>query len=106
MKSIITDRGPGDDDASAILWCLELGEVDIQALTITQGNVELEKCVVNGLRVLEAAGRADIPLYQGVAKPLVRPVRYAHWIHAQDGLGDAGIPYPKFDQPKGMTLPK
>ncbi len=103
MKRIIIDTDPGDDDASAILWCLASGAVDVEALTITHGNVELEKCVINGLRILEAAGRTDIPVYQGAAKPLVRPARYAHWIHAEDGLGDAGIPAPKIHAAEGYA---
>lgn len=94
MKHIIIDTDPGDDDASAVLWLLASGEVEVDALTVTHGNVELEKCVNNALRILEIAGRTDIPVFIGAAKPLIRPARHAHWIHGGDGLGDAGVPEP------------
>lgn len=94
MKHIIIDTDPGDDDASAVLWMLASGAVEVDALTVSYGNVEREKCVRNALRILEIAGRTDIPVYVGAAKPMIRPARHAHWIHGEDGLGDCGIPDP------------
>lgn len=75
MKRVIIDTDPGDDDAAAILFCLGSGVVQVEALTITDGNVEMEKCARNALMILEAAGRSDIPVYRGASKPLVRPSR-------------------------------
>lgn len=95
MKRIIIDTDPGDDDAAAILFCLGSGVVQVEAITVVAGNVEVEKCARNALMVLEAAGRSDIPVYVGASKPLLRAPRFAKWIHGEDGLGDTNLPLPK-----------
>jgi len=100
MKRVIIDTDPGDDDAAAILFCLGSGTVQVEALTITDGNVEVEKCARNALMILEAAGRTDIPVYVGASKPLIRPSRHAKWIHGEDGLGDTHLP-----EPTGKSAP-
>lgn len=103
MKRVIIDTDPGDDDAAAILFCLGSGVVQVEALTITDGNVEMEKCARNALMILEAAGRSDIPVYRGASKPLVRPSRHAKWIHGEDGLGDTNLPPPQSQVAEGYA---
>lgn len=93
-KPVIIDTDPGDDDATSILWAIASGKVDVKALTVTNGNVGVDKCVINALRTLEVAGYTDIPVYGGAYRPLVRPTRDASWIHGKDGLGDQGFPMP------------
>lgn len=100
-KPVIIDTDPGDDDAASILWAIASGQVDIKALTITNGNVGVDKCVINALRVLEVAKRTDIPVYGGAYRPIVRPAIDASWIHGEDGLGDAGFPMPKTKPAEG-----
>jgi inosine-uridine nucleoside N-ribohydrolase len=92
---LIIDTDPGDDDAVSILWAIASGKFDIKALTVTNGNVGVDKCVINALRTLEIAGRPDIPVYGGAYRPLIRPVIDASWIHGMDGFGDCGFPLPK-----------
>jgi len=94
MKRVIIDTDPGDDDAAAILWCLASDNIQVEALTITHGNVEVDKCAQNALVLLEIAGRQDIPVYKGVDKPLLRPAWHAKWIHGEDGFGDVDLPVP------------
>ena len=93
-KPVIIDTDPGDDDATSILWAIASGKVDIKALTVTNGNVGVDKCVINALRTLEVAKRTDIPVYGGAYRPIVRPAIDASWIHGEDGLGDVGFPLP------------
>jgi len=96
LKPVIIDTDPGDDDSASILWVLASGKFDVKALTVTNGNVGVDKCVINALRVLEVAGRTDIPVYKGAYRPLVRQVENAEWIHGNDGLGDVpGLPLPE-----------
>lgn len=102
-QAVIIDTDPGDDDAASILWAIACGKFDIKALTISNGNVGVDWCVVNALRTLEAAKRTDIPVYAGAYRPLVRPAIEAEWIHGKDGLGDAGIPLPKAKPAKGYA---
>jgi inosine-uridine nucleoside N-ribohydrolase len=93
-KPVIIDTDPGDDDAASILWAIACDQFDIKALTISNGNVGVDKCVINALRTLEIAKRTDIPVYGGAYRPLVRPPIEASWIHGKDGFGDLGFPMP------------
>jgi inosine-uridine nucleoside N-ribohydrolase len=94
-KRVIIDTDPGVDDAAAILFALGSPELRVEAITTVYGNAELEQCTRNALAILEAAGRADIPVYRGAAKPLLREARFAQFIHGEDGLGDAGLGVPR-----------
>ena len=90
MKRVIIDTDPGIDDAAAILMALASPELEVVALTTTFGNASVETCTDNALRVLEAAGRSDIPVFVGAGKPLLRPANagWASHIHGGDGLGE------------------
>jgi pyrimidine-specific ribonucleoside hydrolase len=58
------------------------------AVTAVFGNVGLETTAVNARRLLALAGRTDVPVAEGAARPLVYPQaqRAGRWHHA-DGLG-------------------
>lgn len=92
---VIIDTDPGVDDTVSIIWLIANGSVDIKALTVTSGNVGLDKCVLNALRIVELCKRTDIPVYAGAYCPLIRPSVDASWVHGKDGLGDAEFPLPK-----------
>ena len=96
MQRIIIDTDPGIDDAAAILMALASPELSVDAVTTIFGNGPVEMCTANARRVLSSAGRTDIPVYQGSAKPLVRPPNrnWALHIHGNDALGETGIPLP------------
>lgn len=100
---IIIDTDPGDDDAASIIWALSAPHLDVKALTIAHGNVGMEKCAINALRVLELCKRTDIPVYKGAWKPILVPARDAAWIHGEDGLGDAGFPLPSIKAAEGYA---
>ena len=89
MKRVIIDCDPGIDDTAAILLALASPELEVVAITTTYGNASVETCAANALRVLEAAGRSDIPVFMGAGKPLLRPANegWASHIHGGDGLG-------------------
>src|SRR5262249_54848270 len=72
ITPIVIDCDPGQDDAIAILLALASPEVDVRAITTVAGNQTLEKTTRNALKVLELAGRADIPVAAGAAGPLRR----------------------------------
>lgn len=95
MKRIIIDADPGVDDAAAILLALASPELSVEAITTVYGNGRVEQSTRNALIILESAGRGDIPVYQGVSKPLMRPPLTAHEVHGNDALGDAGLPAPR-----------
>lgn len=100
---VIIDTDPGIDDAASISWVLANKKFDVKALTITCGNVGLNACVTNGLRILEVAGRPDIPLYVGAYRPIIKPLLNASYAHGSDGLGDTGLPMPSIKPQPGYA---
>jgi len=95
MNRIILDVDTGIDDALAIILALRLGGLKVEAVTTVAGNVEVEMATANTLRVLELAGRPDIPVAQGASKPLLRPLCTAREVHGEGGLGNTRLPAPK-----------
>lgn len=92
MRKIIIDTDPGIDDALAILLALSAKEeLDVLALTTVNGNVDVEKVTKNAFKILDVAGRADIPVYKGNGKPLVRENSMPADCHGDDGLGNIGM---------------
>ena len=91
---IILDCDPGHDDAIAILLALASPEVDLRAVTTVSGNQTLDKTTNNALRVLELAGRADIPVYAGADAPFVRHRDVAAHVHGESGLDGPDLPQP------------
>lgn len=96
MKSVIIDADPGIDDAAAILLALASPELSVEAITTVYGNGPVEASTRNARRILHAAGRQDVPVYSGAARPLLRDPSpgWASAVHGHDALGDAGIPDP------------
>lgn len=62
---------PPGDDGMALLLALQSPEVTILGITTVAGNESLERGTSDVLRLLEIAGRADIPVYRGADMPLV-----------------------------------
>lgn len=91
---IIIDTDPGIDDALAFLLALASPEVQLEALTTTQGNVTLENATRNALTVLELAQASHIPVASGSVLPLVQPLRASTQVHGRTGLGNAVLPAP------------
>jgi purine nucleosidase len=92
---IIIDTDPGIDDALAFLLALASPEVQIEALTTTQGNVTVDKATRNALSVLELAHASHIPVAQGSVVPLIQPLLAGEITHGQSGIGNANLPEPK-----------
>jgi inosine-uridine nucleoside N-ribohydrolase len=87
-RRVIIDTDPGVDDAQAILFALFCGEVQVDALTAVFGNVPAKVAAENAMWLLEIAGRPEIPVYLGVAEPLVRRrLTYAPEVHSKWGFG-------------------
>ena len=89
---VILDTDPGIDDSLAILLTLSSPEVELLGVSVTGGNCSLSDGVRNALSVLALAGRPDIPVYPGVAVPLIRPPYTAPETHGDAGLGYARLP--------------
>jgi inosine-uridine nucleoside N-ribohydrolase len=66
-----TDLGFASDDAMALLILLQSERADLLGVTVVTGNDWASQEVANALRLLEIAGRPDVPVYPGAARPLV-----------------------------------
>ncbi len=95
MRPVILDVDPGVDDALAILMAVHSPEMELIGLTTVSGNVPLDQTTENALKVLELAGRTDVPVCMGAAKPLVRQPHYTYEVHGPEGLGAADLPDPE-----------
>jgi len=92
---VIIDTDPGVDDALALLLAMRSPELKIEAITAVAGNVPLDLTLPNALRMVEIAGRRDIPVAAGAKSPLVRRLVTAAYAHGENGLGGAVFPEPK-----------
>lgn len=93
-RPFIIDTDTASDDAVALIMALRWPDVAVKAITVVAGNVGLDQCVRNALYTVELCG-ADVPVYRGAEKPLLRPAAPADWFHGRDGLGDMNYPAPK-----------
>ena len=102
---IILDTDGGVDDAMAIIMALNSPQLDLKAITVLAGNIDVDQACYNVLQVLSIAQPNSLPIVaRGCEKPLVRPPFNAAGIHGADGLGElerfkdtAGTArYPKF----------
>ncbi|MEU3346902.1 nucleoside hydrolase [Streptomyces sp. NPDC006700] len=91
---VIIDCDTGVDDAIALLFAVRHPGLDLRAVSCVAGNTDVDQVVRNTLTVLEQAGAPDVPVARGAARPLLEPLRTAHHVHGEDGMGDLGLPAP------------
>ncbi len=91
---LILDVDTGVDDALALLYAVASPEADLIAATCVMGNVSVEQATENTLAVLEAAGRPDVEVARGAARPLARDHVPFPVVHGERGLGRAAPPPP------------
>jgi inosine-uridine nucleoside N-ribohydrolase len=72
-RKLILDCDTGTDDAVAIMLAALHPDLDLLGVATVNGNVEVARCTDNTLRTLDWIGRGDIPVYEGLARPIVRP---------------------------------
>jgi inosine-uridine nucleoside N-ribohydrolase len=92
---VLIDCDPGHDDAIALLLALASPELELLGVTTVAGNQTLAKTTANALRVLELAGRGDIPVAAGASRPLVRELHVASHVHGETGLDGPALPEPR-----------
>jgi inosine-uridine nucleoside N-ribohydrolase len=91
-RPVVLNVDTGVDDACALLLAARHPALDLRAVSCVGGNAPLDLVVTNTLTVLDAAGRPDVPVAAGSARPLLEDVRDARHVHGQDGLGDLDWP--------------
>ncbi|MFP4210793.1 MAG: nucleoside hydrolase [Alkalispirochaeta sp.] len=99
QHSIIIDTDPGIDDAMAIFYALGAPEIDVVGITTVFGNAPVETTTRNALSLLEIAGRQDIPVARGAARPLASAYRGSvDHVHGADGQGNVALPPPAIEE--------
>jgi inosine-uridine nucleoside N-ribohydrolase len=93
LRKVIIDTDPGVDDALALLFAMRSPELKIEAITVMAGNVGVELGLLNALRMVQIAGRNDIPVGAGAQRPLERSLVKAT-SHGTNGLGGIEFPVP------------
>ncbi|MGB2983258.1 MAG: PfkB family carbohydrate kinase [Candidatus Bipolaricaulia bacterium] len=91
MRRFLIDTDTASDDAVALVMALRYPDVQVEAIAVVAGNVPLEQGVRNALYTVERCG-CDVPVYRGIASPLLRPLETAQFCHGEDGMGDIGLP--------------
>ena len=90
---ILTD--PGQDQAAAILMILGRRDAfDVLGLVATAGNIHLDHTINNCMKLMELAGRPDIPVFAGCPHPIIRPLVMAEHVHGPTGLDGPDLPQP------------
>jgi len=93
--TIIIDCDPGQDDAINLLLAMSSpDELDILGITAVAGNVPLALTERNARLMCDIAGRSDIPVYAGCARPMVRDLVTAEHVHGTTGIDGAEISEP------------
>ncbi|HEY0925256.1 nucleoside hydrolase [Brevundimonas sp.] len=87
-QSLIIDCDPGVDDAVALMLAFGAEELDLLAVTTVGGNVPVEKTARNARMLRQIAGRPDVPVFMGAARPLARTLGTATDFHGPEGTGD------------------
>jgi purine nucleosidase len=90
-RTFLIDTDTASDDAVALIMALRAPDVRVAAITVVAGNVPVQQATRNALYTAELCG-ANVPVYSGAERPLLRPYQNATWFHGRDGLGDHNYP--------------
>jgi purine nucleosidase len=94
-RRIIIDTDPGIDDAVAILLALAATEeLEVLGIVAVAGNLLLAQTERNARRVCELAGRSDLPVYAGCARPMLRPLATVEQVHGETKRDRLLLPEP------------
>jgi purine nucleosidase len=92
-RTFLIDTDTASDDAVALIMALRAPDVRVAAITTAAGNVDVQQATRNALYTAELCG-ANVAVYSGAEKPLLRAYTNATWFHGRDGLGDHNYPAP------------
>lgn len=93
QRTVIIDTDAGSDDLMAIAFLLSRPDVRIEAVTLANGMAHVPAGGRNILRLLELAGRRDVPVYLGRETPLSGTAAFpAEWRRLADELPGVTLP--------------
>jgi purine nucleosidase len=86
-RPVILDVDTGIDDMVALLIAATAPELNLRGVTCVAGNVEIHHVARYPGKLLRMAGRGDVPVSNGAARPLHRRLRTAQDTHGPTGTG-------------------
>lgn len=91
--TVIIDTDAGSDDLMAIAFLLSRPDIHVEAITVVNGMAHVHAGGQNILRLLQLAGRRDIPVYLGRETPLSGGAEFpAEWRQTSDDLPGITLP--------------
>jgi len=102
-RPFLIDTDTASDDAVALIMALRAPDVRVVAITTVAGNVPVLQSTRNALYTVELCG-ANVPVYTGADKPLLRTYQNATWFHGRDGLGEHNYPAPRQAAARGHAV--
>lgn len=91
--AVIIDTDAGSDDLMAIAFLLSRPEIRVEAITVVNGEAHVQAGGRNILRLLELAGRHDVPVFLGRDTPLTGNAEFpAEWRRVSDELPGVTLP--------------
>ena len=93
MTPVIIDTDAGPDDMMALAFLLSSPGVTIEAVTVGTGLAHIDAGARNVLRLLDHAGRPDVPVYGGRTTPLAGDRAFSDaWRTMSDTLPGVHLP--------------
>jgi pyrimidine-specific ribonucleoside hydrolase len=90
---VLIDTDAGTDDLMAIAFLTSNPDVRIDAITVVNGLAHPEAGAKNIVRLLELAGRKDVPVFAGRSTPLQGKAEFpAEWRKISDDLPGVTLP--------------
>lgn len=83
----IIDTDPGVDDVMAILYLANQDNVEIEFISLAEGNCKMHDVVKNISKMFTMYGK-EIPTFVGCRKQLVDESKNAYDYHYEDGMGN------------------
>lgn len=72
-------RGPAGTDLQSVLVFLQAPDIEVLGITVVSGDQWLKEEVQHTLRVVEIAGRTDVPVVPGAENPLINSKEESDW---------------------------
>lgn len=96
-RHFIIDCDTAEDDITSLFMLLRNG-LDVEGITIVEGNIQFTQEIDNALWALEFLDENNktynIPVYPGSQRPIVKSYRTVENVHGKGGIGDL-TPKPK-----------
>lgn len=86
---MLLDVDTGIDDTLALLYAVAEPSIDLLGVTTCAGNTDVDAVVSNSRAILELAGASHVPVAQGAAGPIARPLQTTPDTHGPTGIGYA-----------------